>query len=101
MIRPKDIVVLAALAWWLLRDREETSVSLTQTCVFPDGSTVHVPLGSSCPGASVLLTGENVIGDSEQWWSGQLPDARKSPYAGMEVQGYGCSCGGRCAECNG
>jgi len=50
MIRARDVIVLAALAWWLLRDREEVSVGLTQTCIGPDGDVIQAPLGQCPPG---------------------------------------------------
>lgn len=59
-MRAKDVVVLGLMLWWLLHDREETSVNLSQTCVFNDGSVMLVPLGAECPNGSVLETQGNV-----------------------------------------
>jgi hypothetical protein len=56
-MRPKDFVVLGILAWWLLRDREETSVGLTMNCVGPDGDVTQVPLDAQCPPGYELETG--------------------------------------------
>jgi len=60
MIRAKDIVVLGVLFWWLLKDREETSVSLTQSCVGPDGDVIQVPLGDPCPPGYAITEYTNV-----------------------------------------
>jgi len=56
-MRAKDFVVLGILFWWLLKDREETAVSLTQTCVDSEGNLITVPLGD-CPPGYELVTGE-------------------------------------------
>jgi len=87
MIRTKDVLVVLALAWFF-RKKTETSVSLKQTCIYPDGSTVMVPLGDACPVGSVLLTESPPyvppIGDGEF-----MP----------QVRGYLGGCG--CENCEG
>lgn len=82
MIRAKDVVVLAALAWFLLRDTETTSVELTQTCVDAEGNQITVPLGE-CPEGYTLVIEES-------------PYATP-PYAGLQGCGGGCGC----ADCAG
>lgn len=57
MMRAKDFVVLGVLFWWLLKDREETEVSLTTNCVGPGGEVIQVPLGEDCPPGYELETG--------------------------------------------
>ena len=77
MIRAKDAVVLGVLFWWLLRDRESTSVSLTQTCVDSEGNEIIVPLGD-CPPGYELQTYEST----------------------QQLRGMGgCGCGGKCGGC--
>src|SRR5262245_14254620 len=49
-MRARDVIVLVALAWWMLRDREETQVGLTETCIGPGGDRLRVPLGDCPPG---------------------------------------------------
>ena len=48
------MVVLGLMLWWLLRDQESTSVSLSQICIFPNGERIQVPLGAECPEGAVL-----------------------------------------------
>lgn len=57
MIRAKDVVVLGVMLWFLLKDKEETNVALTQTCIDSQGNLITVPLGD-CPEGYTLLTGE-------------------------------------------
>lgn len=78
MIRTKDVVVLVAMAWLLLRDSESSTVSLTQTCVDAEGNRVTVPLGD-CPEGYTLEIINNQSPSSE----------------GLG----GCGCGERCGDC--
>lgn len=50
-MKAKDVVVIGVLLWWLLRDRESTDVSLTQSCIIPGypDSRIQIPLGEPCP----------------------------------------------------
>lgn len=87
MIRAKDVVVLVGLAWWLLRDREEVSVGLTQTCVYPDGYTEQVPLEvSECPYSPEHGVGEFDYGNAYS----VEPLETNSGLGG--VCGSGCAC---------
>ena len=87
MIRAKDAVVLGVLFWWLLRDRESTSVELTQTCVDGEGNRITVPLGDCPPGYTL----ETYEGTESPPYVPELPE--------YQTQLGGCGCGGKCGGC--
>lgn len=48
-MKNRDTLVVLAILALIFWPKRSTSFQLSKTCVFPDGATTEVPLGTECP----------------------------------------------------